>query len=853
MRTQLLSHNKTAYKKVMNAFETSNRTCVVHPTGTGKSYLIAAVSESFKNVLILGPNEFVLTQVRNVLEWRKQGVEYMTYAWLNLHGADGDYDLICLDEFHRAGAAEWGDAVSDLLAVHPDTKILGTTATPVRHLDGERNMADELFEGNVASEITLGEAMSRNILPIPTYVTGLFDFSSTARSVEEKISASKYISKEEKRQRLEKLKVSDEEWERSSGMPIVLRKHISPYSRRIIVFCSDVPTLKQMSHTVREWFVKAGIKVSAVYTIHNEMGSSRQKAVMKKFEKDDADGCKIMMSVNMLNEGVHIPRVGSVLMLRTTQSRIVYMQQMGRCLTASNTERPVILDMVNNISNTSVIHELKRDFDGAEIKRSESEGDGYVPRQLYVTDYTHTVRDVITALQQGTTNNRMTLEEIRQHITDFTAERDRWPSHGVNSSKYESSLAHRFWRLKDRLLEDGQFRRLYEYYSERNKPFFDKCYAKVLEYCEKYDRTPIVSSRRDTSAEVGDELREAFNAWIWLKKNHGDDARVKAIHGRYSVRTLRDDEIKRRVEVLTSFINEHHRQPSTYYGGTEIKLSNYINQFRATKRYHEREDVKGLFALLDSVKPQLEDVRSLAEEYARFCEEHGHIPSRFSKDGYELDLYKRTEKRKALRKVGLYMETRERYKHKRLDDEEEVRIVTDHCEATGRLPSKKSSTPIVFRAWQNIKRTHPEVADALRKRYHATRILTDTQIRDVCDELIGFLRKNGRRPSYRRGEKRECNMMNTVLYGVHADNPDVIRLRNELEGIPYAPCSVGYYSRRQVNLRYEGGKNGYTYVKDKGKDPSTRYVIFFSDATERDTNFEEACREAGLEIREGDG
>ena len=40
MRTQLLQHNKTAYHKVMKALETADRTCVVHPTGTGKSYLI---------------------------------------------------------------------------------------------------------------------------------------------------------------------------------------------------------------------------------------------------------------------------------------------------------------------------------------------------------------------------------------------------------------------------------------------------------------------------------------------------------------------------------------------------------------------------------------------------------------------------------------------------------------------------------------------------------------------------------------------------------------------------------------------------------------------------------------------
>ena len=71
MRTQLLTHNKIAYNKVIKAFESSDKTCVVHPTGTGKSFLIAAVSEGYTRVLILGPNVFVLNQVHNVLLWRK--------------------------------------------------------------------------------------------------------------------------------------------------------------------------------------------------------------------------------------------------------------------------------------------------------------------------------------------------------------------------------------------------------------------------------------------------------------------------------------------------------------------------------------------------------------------------------------------------------------------------------------------------------------------------------------------------------------------------------------------------------------------------------------------------------------
>ena len=132
MRIQLLQHNKVAYQKVIKTFEYTNRTCVVHPTGTGKSYLIAAVSEKYKNVLILGPNVFVLNQVRDVIQWRHEGVSYMTYQMLVFMGeVPTGYDLICLDEFHRIGAPGWGERVDELLKANPNAKIFGTTALGV--------------------------------------------------------------------------------------------------------------------------------------------------------------------------------------------------------------------------------------------------------------------------------------------------------------------------------------------------------------------------------------------------------------------------------------------------------------------------------------------------------------------------------------------------------------------------------------------------------------------------------------------------------------------------------------------------------------------------------------------------
>ena len=71
--------------------------------------------------------------------------------------------LIVFDEFHRAGADVWGSSVERILEECPDAKVLGTTATPIRYLDGERDMSDELFDEE-AVNLPLAEAIQRNIL-----------------------------------------------------------------------------------------------------------------------------------------------------------------------------------------------------------------------------------------------------------------------------------------------------------------------------------------------------------------------------------------------------------------------------------------------------------------------------------------------------------------------------------------------------------------------------------------------------------------------------------------------------------------------------------------------------------------
>ena len=899
MRTQLYSHNKAAYQKVMRSFETADRACVVHPTGTGKSYLIAAVSESFKKVLILGPNIFVLDQVHQVLRWRKRGVEYMTYQTLNLtENPHTDYDLVCLDEFHRAGAQEWGAAVCRLLEANKQAKVFGTTATPIRYLDNERNMAEELFGGNVASEITIAEAWNRNILPIPRYVSGLFRWDKVIGEAEGHISRSRSLSREEKRQRIFRLTNARLHWELSYGMPAILRKHLDRDARRVIVFCGNIESLEQMRQEVIGWFREAGFTVASTCIMHSQLPDGEQREQMRQFESNKDEGIRLMFSVNMLNEGVHVPNVNAVLMLRTTSSRIIYLQQMGRCLTAANTGKPLVLDMVDNITTTTAIKELQDEFDALEIPQAEHEG--REPHCFEVQDYTLGVRELIGKLVQDTYTleerlqfakafadqydrlpqasekddyrhwaflvkfhrdhpevqalmqrflRHLSLDNIKQHLRAFATENDRWPKRyrSKQAPKQERILSSYFERYRDQLLQDDDFRSLYEYYRDKDKLTFDKQYPIVIGYCQRYDRLPTLPLKKELRESVTDEERQAANSWQWLRHNFPDDERVKAISAEYGRKALREKEIKRRVALLTAFINEKQRQPNAFYP-EEVQLQSYMNSLRANP-YCERVDVKELLRLADSVKYVAEDADKLLEEYIQFCEDNKKIPSKHSKDAYEVGLYKRVEPRNALKSNPRYLAIREKYKKQRMSPDEERRIVLEHCERTGRRPSKTTATAEVFRAWNNITRCNKALADEIKAKYPAAVVWTDEDTERYARQMIAFVREHGRRPNVRLDDYRLCSILGTLLKA-KGDHPAVVRLKAMLEQLPPPVYAPKYYTEQQRERRSHANRYGYEVVQDRGADPDTRYVIFYTAETNRNERYEKRCVEVGLIIKE---
>ena len=344
---KLLPHNQNAVNKVLFHFKSgAQRAAIIHPTGTGKSYCIAAIAQQFNKVAVIAPNKYVLAQIKNVCRQSN----YYTYSKITKITPTG-FDLIVIDELHRMGARTWEVGINKLLQANSEAKVLGTTATPIRYLDNERDMAEDYFKGDVISQIELVDAMVDGILPVPHYVIGYYslEFLNEILEVHRQELVQKALE--------EKIGAIRENWNKSNGVPGIISKHISQDTKRIIVFFKDILDLQNSKQTVIDWFTKAGMNIYKTYEVH-----SKSKKNLNDFEQDGYQGTKLLFCVDMLNEGVHVSGVDAIVFLRATWSRNVWFQQMGRVMDAGK-KKAVILDLVANarsIEDLTYIRNLQK-------------------------------------------------------------------------------------------------------------------------------------------------------------------------------------------------------------------------------------------------------------------------------------------------------------------------------------------------------------------------------------------------------------------------------------------------------------------------------------------------------------
>ena len=372
---ELYEHNRKAYKKVQAMFEHENRVAIVHATGTGKSFIALQwlYDNRDKKCLFLAPTYEILDQLKRHIQ--SQGLSIKDFPNLTCAIYDNlaslptqtlnRVDNVILDEFHRCGAPIWGKAVNTVLRNNPTANVLGITATPVRYLDNQRNMTDELFKGNIASEISLSDAIADGILPMPTYISAVYTFDEDLQRIENKINQ---VQNSKDKDILQKdLEEAKRNLEKSEGLPEIFAKHLPVRNGKYIVFCKDFAHMQRMMQEAYGWLKDINPNLD-IYSVYSGQSRETNERNVIDFERLQNDHIKLLFSIEMLNEGVHVNDVDGVIMLRPTNSPIIYLQQLGRALSVGHKEHPIIFDIVNNINANKIIYDVYQ-----EVKEKLSE------------------------------------------------------------------------------------------------------------------------------------------------------------------------------------------------------------------------------------------------------------------------------------------------------------------------------------------------------------------------------------------------------------------------------------------------------------------------------------------------
>ena len=302
---------------------------------------------------------------------------------------------IILDEFHRAGAECWGESTVALLKLCPEAKLLGLTATNIRYLDNNRDMAEELFDGRVASDMTLGEAIVRGILTTPNYVTTVYQYQKDLARYQTRVDNLRSAGIQDVNQKY--LDALRRALEQADGLDKVFEHHITNKSGKYIVFCANKEHMDEMISHVPEWFAKVNAEVAVYEAYSDDPGTDKAFA---DFKTDESDKLKLLFCIDMLNEGVHVEGISGVILFRPTISPTIYKQQIGRALTAGENSTPLILDVVNNFEGLCSIAGLQGEMQEAVYRlNANGEGDKIVTERFEVVEQVHDCRVLFEQLQ----------------------------------------------------------------------------------------------------------------------------------------------------------------------------------------------------------------------------------------------------------------------------------------------------------------------------------------------------------------------------------------------------------------------------------------------------------------------
>ncbi|ATZ18719.1 DEAD/DEAH family helicase [Williamsoniiplasma somnilux] len=357
---KLYGYQQNAICKIFeNIKNGNNKHLLVMATGTGKTFTIMSFIEQYYNnqdyhqnndfpkVLFLAPRNEILESSIETLKYSLKNVNesyifkffsnynktekyngesfiFSTYQSTILNKdwiSQQDFDLLIIDEVHHSEADGLKEIIERL--ANKTKHLIGLTATPER-TDGFN--ISNYFDNKYVYEIGLHEAIDKGYLCDFNYY-----FINDETNIEgvDVINDTKELAKRLNNKERNKLILK------------TINEQIIPYTEEIksVLFCINI----EHANAIAEFLKSNDLKAECLSSQDN---NTKRSEILDNFQKGKIN---FLCTVNILNEGIDIPSINSVIFLRPTQSFLIYLQQLGRGLRKFDNKILEIYDFVNNV------------------------------------------------------------------------------------------------------------------------------------------------------------------------------------------------------------------------------------------------------------------------------------------------------------------------------------------------------------------------------------------------------------------------------------------------------------------------------------------------------------------------
>lgn len=362
MKIKISKHNLPVVEKIVDSYHSGTRSILyTSGVGTGKSYIFMGIVErmlqELKSILYVIPKYAVQENISEYTDFQwlssKIPVDFVTFNFFTdkekgIKKLSG-YDLVVIDEAHHLWSDQYGKNLAECMHLLSRTRFLGLTATPERDIN-EYGHRKSVHTGSIFDQT----------------VNGISNFDAIRLGLMPKFNYRVMLPEKDPKQIREEyegnvdVRIAYEECEQT------LARIVTMYPRnKWIVYFSGKAKLHEFEDRMRKIF--QGYEVFILYADLRNL--SQVIADVQKAEK------AVVLSVDMLLEGVHLPDVTGIVLFRNVTSLVTSQQILGRVCSIGNKTEPVIADASS--SGPEMLAKLYR-MDSENKTRGNGEGFGHV-------------------------------------------------------------------------------------------------------------------------------------------------------------------------------------------------------------------------------------------------------------------------------------------------------------------------------------------------------------------------------------------------------------------------------------------------------------------------------------------